>query len=171
MYALLSSAAAAVLLLGGLALCLRNSSPPEPVQVASTGSPDKAGDGAVQPPPKNAGPERETLREGLGSFEQRVADAQVVVVATAVDWAPAPPRRPGDQPEVLLRFRVKRVLKGQLADTVITTRTPTAADEFIGKDWVILLSPEYVAGKYQYASHVNVKLEPRVQAILTKEKK
>src|SRR5207245_2949177 len=108
---------------------------------------------------------------GLGSFEQHVADAQVIVVATALDSAPAPPQRPGDLPEVLIRFQVKRVLKGELADKIITTRTPTAADEFIGKDWVILLSPEYMAGKYQYAGHINGKLEPTVQSYLPKDKK
>ena len=100
-----------------------------------------------------------------------MADAQVIVVATAVGSAPAPPRRPGDLPEVLLQFQVKRVLKGKLAAKVITTRTPTAAAEFIGKDWVILLAPDYMAGKHGYASHVNVKFEPTVKAILSKEKK
>ncbi|HEY1861780.1 MAG TPA: hypothetical protein VGG61_15575 [Gemmataceae bacterium] len=163
----LSSAAAAVLLLGGRALFLRNSSPPEPVQVAAIDSPGKERDVAIQPPPTS----KSFVREGLGSFDQRVADAQVIVVATALDSAPAPPKRPGDLPEVLIRFQVKRVLKGDWAKEEITTRTPTAAAEFIGKDWVILLSPDYMAGKYEYASHINGKLEPTVKSFLPKDKK
>jgi hypothetical protein len=100
-----------------------------------------------------------------------VADAQVIVVATALDSAPAPAKRPGDLAENLIRFQVKRVLKGELADKVITTRTPTAVGEFIGKDWIILLPSDYMAGKHQYASHVNVKLEPTVKAALARNKK
>ncbi|MBI1903004.1 MAG: hypothetical protein HYS13_18045 [Planctomycetia bacterium] len=167
MHVLLSSTAAAVLLFGGLALFLRNSSPAESAQVAANPSSDKAEDVAVKAPPRNT----RLLREGLPPFEKQVADAQVIVVATALDSAPAPPKRPGDLPEVLIRFQVKRVLKGELAKKEITTRTPTAADEFIGKDWVILLSPDYMAGKYQFASHINVKLEPTVKSYLPKDKK
>jgi hypothetical protein len=105
------------------------------------------------------------------SLEKSVAGAQVIVVGTALDSAPARPKRPGDLPENLIRFQVKRVLKGELADKVITTRTPTAAAEFIGKDWVILLSPDYLAGKHQFASLMNVKLEPTVKAALPKDTK
>ena len=167
MHAVLSSAAAAVFLLGGLALFLRNSSPPESVQVAATASSGKSADVAVQPRPRS----EKVEREGLGSFKDRVADAQVIVVATALDSAPAPPKRPGDLPEVLIRFQVKRVLKGELTQKEVITRTPTAADEFIGKDWVILLSPDYMAGKHLYAGHINVKLEPTVKSYLPKDKK
>ena len=105
------------------------------------------------------------------SLEQRVADAQVIVVATALDSAPAPPKRLGDLPEVLIRFQVTRVLKGNLAAKVITTRTPTAAAEFIGKEWVIMLSPEYMAGKHQFADCNWIKAEPEVKAILSKDRK
>ncbi|HEV3259852.1 MAG TPA: hypothetical protein VG013_23495 [Gemmataceae bacterium] len=171
MHVVLSSAAAAVFLFGGLALFLRNSSPPESVQVAATASSGKAADIAVQPLQTSAGSKRESLREGLGTLEQHVAGAQVVVVATALDSAPAPPRRPGDLAEVLIRFRVKRVLKGKLTDKVITTRTPTAAGELIGKEWVILLSPEYMAGKHQYASCITVEVEATVKAIVSKGKR
>src|SRR5262249_55923917 len=96
------------------------------------------------------------------SLEESVAKAQVIVVGTALDFAPAPPRQPGDLTEYSIRFRVTRVLKGKLADEVITTRTPTFGGEFIGKDWIVLLSPEYVAGKYPYASHCSIELEPTV---------
>jgi hypothetical protein len=167
-YALLTTAAAALLLLGGLALPGRNGPSRESVQVAPTTPSGKAGDGNVQPPRKKERSMRESLR---GSLAQNVADAQVVVVGTALDSAPAPAKRPGDLPENLIRFKVKRVLKGKLTDEVITTRTPTAAGEFIGKDWVILLSPDFVAGRHHYASHVNIKLEPTVLASLPQDKK
>jgi hypothetical protein len=95
-----------------------------------------------------------------------VKDAQVIVVATPLDSAPAPPRRPGDLPEFTIRFRVVRVLKGQPADMVIMTRTLTAPDEFLGKDWILLLSPDSVAGKHSYAECLTIKAELEVQAIL-----
>jgi len=94
--------------------------------------------------------------------------AQVIVVATALDSAPAPVTRPGDLPENLIRFQVACVLKGKLADKFITTRTPTAAGEFIGKQWVLLLSPEFMAGKHQYADCNWIKAEAEVKAILSK---
>jgi len=146
--------------------------PPESAHVAARVSPSRAGGAAFEAPPRSKGPAvegREMLRER--SLEQRVADAQVIVVATALDSAPAPPKRPGDLPEVLIRFQVTRVLKGNLADKVITTRTPTAAAEFIGKEWVIMLSAEYMAGKHQFADCNWIKAEPEVKAILAKAKK
>ncbi len=168
MYALLSAAAAAVLVLGGLALFSRTNAPPAPHEVAATASSGRGGAVAVQPPARREHSVREALER---PFARDVTDAQVIVVATALDSAPAPAKRPGDLPENLIRFRVKRVLKGKLADKVITTRTPTAAGEFLGKDWIILLSADYLAGKYQYATHVNMNLEPTVEAILSKDKK
>ena len=68
-------------------------------------------------------------------------------------------------------MRARQVLKGKLANKEIKTRTPTAAAEFIGKDWVVLLSPDYVAGKHQFAAIFNVKLEPAVKAALAKDKR
>src|SRR3712207_2995442 len=95
-------------------------------------------------------PAQEERLPGRRSLEQCVAEAQVIVAATALDSAPAPPNRPGDLPENLIRFRVARVLKGKLAAEVITTRTPTGPEEFIGKAWVVMLSPEYLAGRHSY---------------------
>ena len=161
---LIPSTAAAVLLFGGLALCLRNNSPPDSVQVAATDSSGKGRDVPVHFPPSSGELQRQSLK-------QRAADAQVIVVATALDSAAAPPNAPGDLPEVLIRFQVKRVLKGELAKKEITTRTPTAAAEFIGKDWNILLSPDYMAGKHQFASCVSSELEPTVKGYLPKDKK
>ena len=108
-------------------------------------------------------------RVGRGALcppAQSVKDAQVIVVATPLDSAPAPPRRPGDLPEFTIRFRVVRVLKGQPADMVIMTRTLTAPDEFLGKDWILLLSPDFVAGKHSYAECLTIKAELEVKAIL-----
>lgn len=112
---------------------------------------------------------RESLRER--SLEQCVGDAEVIVVATALNSAPVPPKSPGDVPEVAIRFKVTRVLKGKLDQQIITTQTPTAAVEFIGKEWVIMLSPEFIAGKHSYAECRWIKDEPEVAAILSKAKK
>jgi hypothetical protein len=71
----------------------------------------------------------------------------------------------------LIRFRVERVLKGKLDDKEIKTRTPTAAAELLGKEWVILLSPDYVAGKHSYASSLAIKFEPTVKAMLSRDDK
>ncbi len=100
------------------------------------------------------------------SLEQSVAEAKVIVVATAVESALAPPNRPGDARENLVTFRVTRVLKGELTDKVITTRTPTDPERFIGKEWVVMLSADYVAGKWRYAGLYNIKLKPEIDAIL-----
>jgi hypothetical protein len=168
MYVMVSSTAAVVLLSAGLALFLQNSSPPDPVQVAATAPPDKPGDGAVQPPPKSE-------KLPVDSLANRLAESQVIVVATAAGSAPAPPEVPGDAPEVLIQFKVKRVLKGELADKVVTTRTSVAPDLLIGKDWVVYLSPEYVAGKHQRAALTAAEFEPRLKEmlkeILAKDKK
>jgi len=134
------------------------------VRVASVAS--KGNEGGLN---GESGEQREP--GGRDSVEQRVADAQVIVVATALDSAQAPPKAPGDLPEVLIRFQVTRVLKGKLADKVITTRTPTAAAGFIGKEWVVLLPPEYMAGKHQFASCLSIEIEPTVKALLARDKK
>jgi len=105
------------------------------------------------------------------SLEQCVAEAQVILVATALDSGPAPPNRPGDLPETFIRFRVSRVLKGPRTDTVVTTRTPTAPGEFIGKPWILMLSPEHVAGKHSYAGCYTISLEETVKTILAREQK
>lgn len=167
MHLVVSAAAAAMLLFGGLALLLRNSPPPESVQVAANDSPDKGREVAVPPAPRGGG----LLREGLGSFGDRVAEAQVIVVATGLDSSPAPARRPGDLPENLIRYQVTRVLKGELARKEITVRTPTAAAELVGKEWIIFLTPDYLAGKYPYASCLNSKFEPTVKSYLPKGQK
>jgi hypothetical protein len=119
-----------------------------------------------------AGPPGDLVEpRGERSLEQRVADAQVIVVATALDSAPAPAKGPGDLPEVLIRFQVRRVLKGNLAGKALTTRTPTAAAGFIGKDWVIMLSPEYMAGQHEFADCNWINDEPDVMAILSNNTK
>ncbi|MGA2034410.1 MAG: HEAT repeat domain-containing protein [Thermoguttaceae bacterium] len=122
-------------------------------------------------PTNKSSSERSIEVEPLPRLWQQVADAQVIVVATALDSASAPPHRPGDLPETFIRFQVKRVLKGKLDNQIITTRTPTAAAEFIGKDWIVLLSPEYMAGKHSYASSLGVKHERNVKAMLSKPTK
>jgi hypothetical protein len=104
-------------------------------------------------------------------LDEQVAGAKVIVAATAVESAPAPPKAPGNPPENCIRFRVTRVLKGKLAQEVITVRTPTAAHEFIGKAWIVMLSAEYLAGKQDYAGCYAIQIEPEVKAILSKAAK
>jgi hypothetical protein len=108
--------------------------------------------------------------EGLRrkSLGQSVAEAQVIVVATALDAAPAPPHVRGDPPENFIRFRVVRVLKGHFEQEFVTTRTPTAPAEFIGRDWVVMLSPEFLAGRHSYAGCYTIKLEPEIKAMVDK---
>ena len=145
--------------------------PPDSPNVAARDSPETAGP-AIQPAPSD---NRSAPEEGEGrrlaqrrSLAQCVADAQAIVVAAALDSAPAPAKRPGDPPENAIRFRAARTLKGALAGTEITVRTPTAAAELIGKDWVLLLSPEYLAGKTPYAGCYSIRVESEVAAILEK---
>jgi hypothetical protein len=159
--------AAAVLLFGAFALFLRNNSPPESARVAATSSPHRPGDVAVQPPSRS----EKSEKLSVPPLKERVAEAQVIVVATGLDAVPAPPEVPGDLPEVLMRWQVKRVLKGELAKKEITTRTSTAAAEFIGKDWIIFLSPDFMAGKHQLAACLHIQFEPTVQAYLAKDQK
>jgi hypothetical protein len=170
-------AAAAVAGLTAIVLVKQTSEPPvderpESAHVIAPVSSSTAGNIALEPPDRVhvvATAEGERLAER--SLEQRVALAQVIVVATALDSAPAPPQRPGELPEAGIRFRVTRVLKGNLADEVIMTRTPSAAAGFIGKEWVILLSPEYMAGEHQYADCNTIDDEPEVKAILSRDTK
>jgi hypothetical protein len=170
---LLPSAVAAGLLLVGLVLFMLKSKQPEFVQATAPSSPATAREVAIQ--------SKSTVKRTLGErsmerlrerpLSQRVAEAQVIVVATALDSAPAPVKKPGDLQENLLRFKVLRVLKGNPPAGVITTQTPTAAAEFIGKDWIVMLSPDYMAGKYRYAGCLAVQFESTVKAILAKAKK
>jgi autotransporter-associated beta strand protein len=104
-------------------------------------------------------------------LDEQVAEAKVIVAATAVESAPAPPKVPGNPPGNYVRFRVARVLKGKLTEEVITVRTPTAAHEFIGKAWIVMLSAEYLAGKRDYAGCYAIQIEPEVKAILSKAAK
>lgn len=168
MHLIAGGTAAAVLVVGSLAIVLWHSLPQESDQVAATPTPDKAGNVAVQPPSKSE--KLESLP--VASLQQTVAEAQVIVVATGLDSAPAPPGVPGDAPEVLMRWQVKRVLKGELGTTEFITRTsPKLAAEFIGKEWIIFLTPSYMAGKNQQFAGSHIEMERTVRQLITKEKK
>src|SRR4051794_21105522 len=96
-------------------------------------------------------------RLGRKSLDQSVAEAKGVFVGTALDAAPAPPKAKGDAPEHLIRYKVLRLIKGELKDTFVFTRPPPDPAEFIGRDWVIMLSPEFVAGKHNFAGTYTIK--------------
>ena len=106
------------------------------------------------------------------SLKEMVARADVIVVAILLDSATVQPKQPGDVAEVAIRCRVTRILKGDLPDEVITIQKPTApvgpaVEELVGREWILFLSPEYLAGKYPYAGCLNIKAEPEVRAILS----
>jgi hypothetical protein len=107
------------------------------------------------------------------SLRECVAEAKVIVVATPLDSAPAKPKKEGDGPEVAIRFQVTRILKGELADKMITIQIPLAngvsIDKIVGKEkrWILFLDADYLAGKHQCAGLYGIKLEPEVRAILS----
>ncbi len=107
-------------------------------------------------------------RQSLGEIAK---DAAVIVVGTPLDSAVAPPNVPGDAPENLIRYQVTRVLKGEWKKKEVTVRTPTAAAEFVGREWILMLSPEFVAGKHQFAATVSIKFEPEIKQSIEKEAK
>ncbi len=123
--------------------------------------------------PSSASTEDRIRRLGRRSLKELVTEADVIVVATRLDFASVQPKQPGDVAEVAIRFRVTRILKGDLPDEVITIQKPTppvgAGVEELGRELILLLSPEYVAGKHPYAAYTSIKLEPEVQAILSGE--
>jgi hypothetical protein len=170
-----ASAAAVVAIVVAIPLVRQTSNqavimPSEPTHVTAVLRPNTPG--VVVTPSRTSNEssiERPVERLHIKSLEQCVAEAQVIVVATALDFVPAPPHVPGDAPENSIRFRVTRILKGNLTQEIVTTRTPSVlAAEFIGRDWVVMLSPEYLAGKYGYADCYGIKSEPNVTAILDK---
>jgi hypothetical protein len=170
-HVMVSSTAVALLLSVGLALFLRNDSPPEPAPVAVTDPARQAGGVTGGTPRQENRVKMESLAD-VPRLEDQVTEAQVIVVATARSSAPAPlPEIPGDSPEFLIQFTVKRVLKGKLAARVITTRTSAPPDKIIGQDWVVCLSAEYLAGKHQSAPLTSARFEARFKEILAEDKK
>ncbi len=121
--------------------------------------------------PQSDNPEPTQIERTL-SLQERVAAADVIVVASPLDSAPAKgkSRVPGDPPEEAIRFRVTRVLKGELADKVITMRCASKFDKLAGKEWVLLLTPGYLAGKDPYGGGIcglwNTEFESRIRPML-----
>jgi hypothetical protein len=125
--------------------------------------------------------ERETLNERLGeqrreglrrrSLGESVEQAEVILVATPVESTIAPPKVKGDAPENVIRSVVTRVLKGKWDKKEVLTRTPTSFDEFVGREWIIMLSPEFVAGKHPFAGMYTIKSEAEIKQAVENEKK
>ncbi|MGA2034411.1 MAG: hypothetical protein ABSG68_19370 [Thermoguttaceae bacterium] len=127
---------------------------------------------ALKPGPSSTLLETETLKR---PFKEQVAEAEVIVVATFVDSAPAKSNRLAEAAETVMRFRVARVLKGKLDKKIISIQHPDApvgagVSEIAGKEWVLLLSPEYMAGKHPYTGLWTIKLEPEVRTILSSKR-
>ncbi len=97
-------------------------------------------------------------------------------MAKYLDSAPAATSWQKGLPETLSRFRVSRVLKGKLDKDIVSIQTPNppvGADVkgLAGKDWILMLSPEFLAGKRPYADLSTIKDEPRVLSLLAAERK
>jgi hypothetical protein len=176
--------AAVVVLLVGVAMLTGDKALPVSDQAAVTKRSDDTGDVAVQPPVtikqsdsntehaarRMVGDSRvETL--SVRSLQQCVADAQVIVVATAIGPDPVTPIVPRKPPEYRVQFEVHRVLKGELAAKQIVTQMPHVPDEIIGKQWVVMLEPGYLAGQFPYAGLLWSKGEAEVKELIAKEKK
>jgi hypothetical protein len=110
------------------------------------------------------------------TLKDRVVEAEVIVVATCLDSSPAEAKRPSDLPESLVRFSVSRVLKGKLDAATVTIQKPdppigAGVDELVGKEWILLLDPAFIAGKDRYAGIHTIKGEPEILSILSAEQK
>jgi len=190
MYAIISSAAAgavaAVLALVAVPLVLWNAAAPKPkpepppAAIAVTKAPDKARASLADPPAAlNRAPKADLSALPVPGLEDTVKESQVVVVATAESFTPAPPPKiKGDTPEVLIQFKVKRVLKGKYAAKTFTTRLSNEkiagrdqVSQIVGKDWVACLSPNFLAGKSQSAPLTSADFEARFKDIIAKEMK
>jgi hypothetical protein len=160
-YLVAASIAGAVVLAGGVAFRLRDhgaSQSSKSESVARGPQPT-----VITPPPDGGGTSiaaAQQLRQlpatrppAAASMTpaRAVANAEVIVVGKALDAGAAPPKVPGDLPEYLIRYQVERVLKGKQADKTIVIRTPTSPEEFLGKEWILALSPEFMAGRNAYA--------------------
>jgi hypothetical protein len=106
-------------------------------------------------------------------FSQYVREQGAIVVAVPLDHAPAKPNdadAPAGLPDEFIRWKVVRILKGQLAAQTITTKyTSSYFEGMVGKEWIVMLSPDYVAGKCPYLSWIcPIDREPEILAILGK---
>lgn len=184
MYAIISSTAAAVIALVGVPLFLWNAwapkPEPEPAAVAVTKAPGQSRAVLADAPRvENRAPQADLSALPVPRLEDTVNQSPVVVVATAESFSPAPPPKiPGDTPEVLIQFKVKRVLKGKYAAKTFTTRLSNEkiagrnqVDQIVGKDWVACLSPNFLAGKSQSAPLTSAEFEARFKDIIAKEMK
>lgn len=105
------------------------------------------------------------------SNEETVAAAEVIVVATFMDSTPAKSNGPGDETEAFLRFRVVRILKGELDKKTVTVWHRFTAGRNVndlvreGEESILVLTPEFMAGS-PYAWIAPIELEPEFRAIL-----
>ena len=187
MHLIVSSLVAAVLALVAVPLFLwsawapKPKPEPEPVPVAVTKAPGQARASLADPPAAlNRAPKADLSALPVPRLEDTVKQSPVVVVATAESFSPAPPppKIPGDTPEVLIQFKVKRILKGKYAAKTFTTRLSNEkiagrdqVSQIVGKDWVACLSPNFLAGKSQSAPLTSTDFEALFKDIIAKEMK
>jgi hypothetical protein len=105
------------------------------------------------------------------SNEETVAAAEVIVVATFMDSTPAKPNGPGDETEAFLRFRVVRILKGELDKKTVTVWHRFTVGRNVndlvreGEESILVLTPEFMAGS-PYGWIAPIELESEFRAIL-----
>ena len=144
---------------------LHRSNPP----VVAQGLPASGGGVAIMPGPTDGNLKPRQASTRSLSLEEMVDKSNVVVVATFLDAAAsAKPKQPGDLPESSMRFRVARILKGKLENKTVTVQRPSwpGVNELAGKEWILVLSPEYIAGKHLYAALFSIEEEPKIRANL-----
>ncbi len=106
----------------------------------------------VEPHMDNLLIEPPTLILGTRSNEQTVAAAKAIVVATFMDSTPAKSNGPGDETEAFLRFRVVRILKGELDKKTVTVCHRFTVGRNVndlvreGEESILVLTPEFMAG-------------------------
>jgi len=154
---------------------------PPPAAIAVTEAPGNSRASLADPPAAlNRAPKADlSAALPVPRLEDTVKQSPVVVVATAESFTPAPPSTiPGDTPQVLIQFKVKRVLKGKYAAKTFTTRQSNTkiagrdqVSQIVGKDWVVCLSSKFLAGETQSAPLTSADFEKRYKDIIAKEMK
>jgi len=100
------------------------------------------------------------------SLPLNVQLAQVIVTGVVSDYELAPAKSIGDAPEYYITFEVTEVLKGTFSKEECVIRTPSDPQGYLEKEWIVMLSPEYVAGRHRFGGVHSIKQEARVREIL-----
>lgn len=112
-------------------------------------------------------PERQQRIVGLELIRGSVDRAEVILAGTLLDVTPVPGDLPGFRQQYSRRLRIERTLKGEFRNQTITIQEPMAPEAGeIGQEWIIMLSPEFLAGQQLYAARAAIRIEPQLRAYL-----